>query len=70
MNYRKMILGGTCAALMGLSFAQGAQTGETLKATPTLVDFGTIDEGQAAVATAKIENVGSAPVEITGVRTS
>jgi len=55
---------------MGLSFVQGAPPEEVLKATPGQVDFGTIDEGQPAIATVKIENVGSAPVEITGVRTS
>lgn len=66
----------TCALIVGLSFAYvtsnayGASTEEVLKITPEQHDFGTIPEGDPAVTTAIIENVGDSPVEITNVRTS
>jgi hypothetical protein len=59
-----------CLFMIGLSLAYGDEGGELLKATPDHYEFGTIDEGQAAVVTAVIQNIGSAPVEITNVRTS
>jgi hypothetical protein len=59
-----------CLFIIGLSAARGDENKEILKATPDHFDFGTIDEGQTAVVTVVIQNVGSAPVEITNVRTS
>jgi hypothetical protein len=57
-------------ALISLFLSQGASAGEVLKATPNHVEFGTINEGENAVATVEIENIGDVPVEITNVRTS
>ena len=54
----------------GLPFARGVSMGEGLKVTPGQFDFGTVDEGNAAVVAATIENTGSTRVEITNVRTS
>ena len=65
-----------CALIVGLSFtyvtskAYSASTEEVLKITPEQHDFGTIPEGDPAVTTAIIENIGDSPVEITNVRTS
>jgi hypothetical protein len=59
-----------CALVMGLTFAHGETTGEILKATPNQVELGTVAEGEKAVATAVVENIGDTPVEITNVRTS
>ena len=58
------------AALISLFLSQGVSAAEVLKATPSHVEFGTINEGENAVATVEIENIGDAPVEITNVRTS
>jgi hypothetical protein len=60
----------TCFLIFGFALAYGGATGEILKATPEQLDFGTIPEGEPAVATAVVENVGDTPVEITNVRTS
>ena len=60
----------TCVLIFGLALAYGTSTVEVLKATPEQVDFGTIPEGEPAVATASIENVSDSPVEITNVRTT
>ena len=60
----------TCFLIFGLALAYGGSTGEILKATPEQLDFGKIPEGEPAVATAIVENVGDSPVEITNVRTS
>jgi len=66
----------TCALIVGLFLAYGispafgSAAGEVLKATPEQFDFGAIPEGEPAVATASIENVGNSPVEIINVRTS
>ena len=59
-----------CAFVMGLSLVYGVSPDEALKATPDHFDFGSIPEGEPAVATSVIENVGSVPVEITNVRTN
>jgi hypothetical protein len=59
-----------CALIVGLSFAYSNANAESLKATPEQFDFGTVAEGEAAVVTTIIQNVGSTPVEITNVRTS
>lgn len=56
--------------IAGLSFVHGISQIEALKVTPDQFDFGTIEEGPAAVVTAIIENVGNIPVEITNVRTN
>jgi hypothetical protein len=57
-------------ALVSLFLSQGVSAEEVLKATPNHVEFGTIHEGENAVATVEIENIGDAQVEITNVRTS
>ena len=59
-----------CALIFGLALAYGGSTGEVIKATPEQFDFGTIPEGDPAVTTAIIENVGDVTVEITNVRTT
>lgn len=59
-----------CLAVMGLSLVYGGSPGEVLKATPDHYDFGSIPEGEPAVATAMVENVGTVPVEITNVKTN
>jgi hypothetical protein len=56
--------------LMGMPFAHGFAAGEGLKVTPGQFDFGTVDEGKAAVVTVTVENAGSTRIEITNVRTS
>ena len=53
-----------------LFLVQGIAIGEDLKATPDHFDFGTIKEGEPAAVTVEIENTGTAPVDITNVRTS
>jgi hypothetical protein len=58
------------AVIAGISLAHGIPAGELLRATPDHYDFGVIAEGEPAVATAGIENIGNVPVEITNVRTS
>jgi hypothetical protein len=59
-----------CTVIFGLSLVYGSESEEILIATPNHYDFGTIDEGQPAAITAVVQNVGSAPVEITNVKTS
>jgi hypothetical protein len=56
--------------VFGLALAYGNPDGEILKASPEQFDFGAIPEGEPAVATTSIENVGDSPVEITNVRTT
>jgi hypothetical protein len=63
-------LAGICLFVIGLPLAYSHESGEILTANPNLYEFGIIDEGQPAVITVVIRNVGSAPVEITNVRTS
>ena len=58
------------AVIAVLLLVQGVSAGAVLKATPEHYEFGTIDEGTPAAVTVEIENTGSAPVEITNVRTS
>ena len=55
------------AGFLGL---YAGETGEVFKITPDQHDFGTIDEGKAAIVTAAVENIGNASVQITNVRTS
>jgi hypothetical protein len=59
-----------CALVVGLSPAYGDTAGEILKATPNQVEIGTVPEGEKIVSTAIVQNIGSAPVEVTNVRTS
>jgi hypothetical protein len=56
--------------LVGLSLANDNSTGEILVSTPEQFDAGTVAEGKTIEVTTSIQNVGSAPVEITNVRTS
>lgn len=60
----------TGAVLTVIILAQGISMGAVLEATPSHVDFGTVDEGDPVVAVAEIVNTGSAPVEITNIRTT
>ena len=53
-----------CGSLNGFS------ENEYLKAGRDIVDFGTIEEGDPAAVTVTIQNTGTAPVEITSVRTN
>jgi hypothetical protein len=59
-----------CLLIVGLSMAYGSEGPAIIRATPDFHDFGTINEGQPAAITVIIQNVGSAPVEITNVKTS
>ena len=43
---------------------------EFLKAVPDEVDLGTIEEGSPAAVTVTVQNTGTAPVDITNVRTN
>ena len=75
MNFRNtsrtvIHLAWTCLFIFGLPLVYGNEGEAILKATPDHYDFGTIDEGQPAIVTAVIQNVGSVPVEITNVKTS
>jgi hypothetical protein len=74
MKYERTKITLKGAAWMGVAlislFLSQASAGEVLKATPSHVEFGTINEGENAVANVEIENIGDAPVEITNVRTS
>jgi len=56
--------------LIGVSFASDDSAGELLIAIPAQFDAGTVLEGKIIEATAIIQNVGNAPVEITNVQTS
>jgi hypothetical protein len=58
------------AFLTGVSFASDDSAGELLIAIPAQFDAGTVSEGKIIEATAIIQNVGNAQVEITNVRTS
>ncbi len=55
-----------CALVFGIFPAYAIAAGEILKATPEQFDFGAIPEGEPAVVVASVENIGDAPVEITG----
>ena len=50
--------------------AQGQEAAQILKATPAQFDFGTINEGVPAKATAMVVNAGKTRVEIQNVRTN
>lgn len=54
----------------GSFLAYGQEGGTVLKVTPEQFDFGTVDEGIAATATATVHNTGRARIEIKNVRTS
>ena len=56
--------------LIGVSFASDDSAGELLIAIPAQFDAGTVLEGKIIEATAIIQNVGNAQVEITNVQTS
>ena len=58
------------ALLTGVSSASDDSAGELLIAIPAQFDAGTVLEGKIVEATAIIQNVGNAQVEITNVRTS
>ena len=58
------------AFLIGVSFASDDSAGELLIAIPAQFDAGTVLEGKIIEATATIQNVGNAQVEITNVQTS
>jgi hypothetical protein len=54
----------------GLSFAYDNPAEGFLKATPDQMDMGSVPEGKKIEVTSVIQNVGSAPIEITSVKTS
>jgi hypothetical protein len=56
--------------LMGLSFVCGSSAEELLKATPDQLNVGNVPEGKTVEVTSSIQNMGSTPIEITGVKTS
>jgi hypothetical protein len=58
------------AFLTGVSFPSDDSAGKLLIAIPAQFDAGTVLEGKIIEATAIIQNVGNAQVEITNVRTS
>ena len=58
------------AFLTGVSFASDDSAGKLLVANPAQFDAGTVLEGKIVEATAIIQNVGNAQVEITNVQTS
>ncbi len=66
------VIGAACIIVFfaGLLGAYAGETGEVLKITPDQFDFGTIDEGKAAMVTATVQNIGNTSIEITNVRTS
>jgi uncharacterized membrane protein len=75
MNCRKAAVSVIAAAGVIIIFAgfllvYAGGTQQVLKITPEEYDFGTINEGDPAIVTATVQNVGSASVEITNVRTS
>ena len=73
MRYKKIhtaTKGVIIAAALAIFLIQGMAFADVLKATPSHFDFGTLNEGDPAEVTVEIENTGSAPVEITNVRTS
>ena len=61
---------GLATLMIGLSPASDNSTAELLKATPGQFDAGTVAEGKDVEVTTTIQNVGTARVEITNVRTS
>lgn len=74
MNCRKAAVPVIAAAGVIVIFAcflvYAGETQQVLRITPEEYDFGTINEGDPAIVTATVQNVGSASVEITNVRTS
>jgi hypothetical protein len=75
MNGRKIaVIAGClvliCALVDGLYPVYGETDGSILKATPNHVEIGTVPEGEKIIATAIVQNIGNAPVEVTNVRTS
>jgi hypothetical protein len=54
----------------GLCFVYAEEALKTLRITPEQFDFGTIEEGKAAIATAVVHNIGTTRIEITNVRTN
>ena len=69
MQFRKTVVTITFAIFLCVSHS-GFSQNEFLKAVPDMVDFGTIEEGDPAAITVTVQNTGTAPVEITGVRTN
>ena len=61
---------GVIVIFAGFLSVYAGETQQVLRITPEEYDFGTINEGDPAIVTATVENVGSASVEITNVRTS
>ena len=69
MRLRKTVVIITLMVLLYVPL-NGFSENEWLKAVPDIVDFGTIEEGSPAAATVSLKNTGTAPVEITNVRTN
>jgi len=69
MQFRKTVVIMTVTFFLCVSL-NGFSGNEFLKADPEVVDFGIIEEGEPAAATVTVQNTGTAPVEITSVRTN
>ena len=69
MQFRKTVVFTTFAVLLCVSL-NGFSEIEFLKAVPDMIDFGAVEEGRPAATTVTVQNTGTAPVEITNVRTN
>jgi len=69
MQFRKTVVFTTLAVLLSVSL-NGFSEIEFLKAVPDGIDFGTVEEGPPVAVTVTVRNTGTAPVEITNVRTN
>ena len=69
MQFRKTVMVIAFTVILFFSL-NGFAENEFLKAVPDEVDLGTIEEGSPAAVTVTVQNTGTAPVEITNVRTN
>ena len=69
MQIRKTVVTLTFAVFLCVSH-NGFSENEFLKAFPDVVDFRIVEEGDPVAATIIVQNTGTAPVEITNVRTN
>lgn len=68
---KRMVVTGIMAVLLcGALPVHAAEQKNSLKITPEQFDFGTVDEGAPAIATAVVENRSGVDIEITNVRTN
>jgi len=69
MQFRKTVVIMAVTFILCVSL-HGFSESEFLKAVPDMVDFGIVEEGEPADAVVTVQNTGTAPIEITGVRTN